>query len=175
MKNFLRFLAMAAFTGAIALLCSACDKDDIRPMVEITGSFSNTPNPLGGFNQVPMPDGSAMTFPKQYIVDGTCNLLGDIMEGQSVLEALNPAFEPRYGFKGEVKITLTGANGDKLFFEGEFLMFQDMSNKSFLHIVGGTGKFEDAQGWFNATGQMNPETGVNTITGAGEVTEPEKK
>lgn len=175
MKNLLKFLAIAAFTGAIALLFSACDKEDIRPWVEITGSFVNTPNPAGGFNQVAMPDGSAATFPKLYIVDGSCNLQGDIVEAQSTLESFNPAFDPRYGFTGTVKITSTGANGDKLYFEGDFFMFQDFSNKSFLRIVGGTGKFEDAQGWFNTTGQFNPENGVNTLTGVGQVTEPKKK
>ncbi len=174
MRTAIQILSFVLFAGAMAVLFPSCNKDDIRPMVSITGSFTNTPDLMGGFNQVSMPDGSVMTFPKKYIADGTCNLMGDIVESQSFLESYNPSFNPRFGFEGTVKITLTGEGGDKLYFEGDFFMFQDFSNKSFLRITGGTGKFEEAQGWFNATGQFNPENGVNTLTGVGEVTEPEK-
>jgi hypothetical protein len=176
MKKLVMYFAVVALAGLLAVAFSACDKqDDIRPMVNITGNFTNTPNPAAGFNQVTMPDGSVMAFPKQYVVDGTCSIMGDIMEAQSVLESINPVFDPRFGFKGDVNITLVDSKGDKLFFKGEFLMFQDFSNQSFLRIDGGTGRYEDAQGWFNATGQFNSENGVNTITGAGKITEPNKK
>lgn len=173
MKNLIKFLAIVAFLGAMALFFSACDKDnDIRPMTDITGEFTNAPNPAAGFNAVTMPDGSVAPFPKQYVVDGFCSIMGAIDEKQSVLVSINPVFDPRFGFQGNVNITLVDSQGDKLFFNGDFIMFQDLSNNSFLHIDGGTGRFEDAQGWFNATGQFNPETGVNTISGAGRMTMP---
>jgi len=174
MKKALLYLVFAAMAGAMALLFTSCDKDDIRPMVSITGEFTNTPNPAAGFNQVTMPDGSVMTFPKQYIVDGNCNVMGAIDESLSTLQSVNPSFDPRFGFKGEINITLADADGDKLYFKGDFIMFQDFFIICYLRIDGGTGRYENSQGWFNATGQFNPENGVNTITGAGEVTEPEK-
>ncbi len=157
----------------MALFITSCEKEVITPYVAISGNFTNTPDPSAGFWEVPIPDGSIFMSPKKYVVDGTSALFGEVDESQSIMELPIPAFEPKIsGFTGSVTITLVDKDGDKLIFEGEYFMFADFSNKTYLRINGGTGKWEDAQGWFNSVGQVDLVTGVNTLNGNGEVTDP---
>lgn len=166
-----KLIFLAAIVMAFAF--TACEKEVITPYVAITGNFINTPDPSAGFVEIPMPDGSVFTSPKQYKVSGTSALFGTIDEAKSTLVGSNMAFDPIFGgFKGNVTIKLVDREGDELVYVGEFYNFQDFSNKSYLHVDSGTGRWAKAEGWMNATGQFNPETGVNTITGTGEITEP---
>ncbi|HRD81491.1 MAG TPA: hypothetical protein PLL53_12085 [Saprospiraceae bacterium] len=169
MKKLL-FLSLL-IAGAFAFY--SCEKEVITPYVALTGTFTNTPDPSAGFWAVPIPDGSTFMSPKKYIVDGTSPLFGDVDETKSFLEMPSPVFEPKIGgFTGTCTITTVDKDGDKLIYVGEYYMFADFSNKTYLRIDGGTGKWKDAQGWFNTTGQVNPATGVNTLSGTGEVTQP---
>lgn len=169
MKKLLFLLVM--FAGALALF--SCEKEVITPYVALTGTFTNTPDPSAGFWAVPIPDGSTFMSPKKYIVDGTSPLFGEVDETKSSLEMPSPVFEPKIGgFTGTCTITTVDKDGDQLIYVGEYYMFADFSNKTYLRIDGGTGKWKDAQGWFNTTGQVNPANGVNTLSGTGEVTQP---
>lgn len=159
----------------VAVSFVACEKEEIQPLVSISGSFVNTPDPAAGFWEIPLPDGSVMPVPKRYKVSGQCTFVGTVDETKSYLEPSNIVFNPLYGFDGDVKVVLFDADGDQLVHVGEYYSFQDFSNKSYLHYDGGTGKFEGAEGWFITTGQVDPVTGVNTLTGAGEITEPKDK
>ena len=157
---------------AFGIFFSACKKDEIQPLVPITGTFVNTPDPAGGFWEVTLPDGSVMPIPKKYKVSGQCTFVGTVDETKSFLETSDIVFNPLYGFDGNLKITLYDADGDQLIHVGEYYSFQDLSNKSYLHYDGGTGKFEGAEGWLITTGQVDPVTGINTLTAAGEITKP---
>ena len=156
-----------------ALFVMSCEKEVIKPFVAFSGSFTNTPDPSAGFWEIAIPDGSTFMYPKKYVVDGTSALFGNVDEATSVLESSNIAFNLKYGgFSGDLKITLVDTDGDELVLKGEFLSFQDFSNNAYLHVDSGTGKWEKAEGWMNSAGQVNPDTGVNTLTGEGEITEP---
>lgn len=158
---------------AVAFAFNSCEKDVVRPLVAINGNFTNTPVPEAGFFEFLMQDGSTFLFPQKYAVDGSCNLYGDVDETKSTLEFSNVSLDPVFmGFKGNCKIITVDSDGDELIHVGEFFTFMDFSNKSYLHFEGGTSKWKDADGWFNTTGQLDPVTGVNTLSGAGEVTEP---
>ncbi|MBK9017736.1 MAG: hypothetical protein IPM82_28870 [Saprospiraceae bacterium] len=157
----------------MAFFITSCEKEVITPYVAISGNFTNTPDLSAGFWEVPIPDGSIFMSPKKYVVDGTSALFGELDESKSIMELPSPVFEPKIGgFTGGVTITLVDKDADKLIFEGEYFMFADFSNKTYLRIDGGTGKWKDAQGWFNSVGQVDPATGVNTLSGSGEVTDP---
>lgn len=160
---------------AISISFIACNKDEIKPLVPITGAFTNTPDPAGGFWDVALPDGSTTPIPKKYKVSGQCTFVGTVDETRSYLETSDIVFNPLYGFAGNLKVVLFDANGDQLIHVGEYYGFQDLSNKSYLHYDGGTGKFEGAEGWLIATGQIDPATGVNVLAAAGEITEPKTK
>lgn len=157
----------------IAFVFASCEKEVITPYVALTGSFTNTPDPSAGFWEVLIPDGSTFMSPKKYVVDGTSALFGEVDETLSIMELPLPVFEPKIGgFTGGCTITTVDEDGDKLIYVGEYYMFADFSNKTYLRIDGGTGKWKDAQGWFNTIGQVDPLTGVNTLSGTGEVTKP---
>lgn len=156
----------------MALFFSACEKEVITPYVAISGSFTNTPNPAAGFYEILLPDGTLFPSPKQYIVDGTSALFGNVDETKSVLDMSNVAFNPVFGgFTGDVNIKMVDEDGDELKLVGTVTSYADLSNFAYFHFNGGTGKWEDAKGWMNSEGQFD-ENLVNTLTAEGEVTEP---
>lgn len=195
------YLTIVALAGALAIAFSACDKDnDIRPMTSIRGDFVNTPDVAAGFWHMPLPpnlikeefyilgnyhyEGKAlppvtsrefMMFPKQYIMSGQFTHFGEIDAQVSTMETSGITLDPRFGLKGNVRITLTSSKGEHLNLLGEFFSFKDNSSKAYLHFSGGTGRFEYAEGWMNAYGQADPMTGVQTMIAAGEITEPDDK
>lgn len=167
---------MKKLIGSLAILLAfstACtEKEVITPYVAMGGSYLNTPDPSGGFWMVSLPDGSVMPSPKRYIVDGDDALFGEVDETRSTLEMSNLVFDPLFlGFRSDVVVKLVDLDGDQLIAIGEVISFQDLSNKSYFHFDGGTGKWEGAEGWMNATGQFDLN-GVNTLTALGEVTDP---
>lgn len=151
---------------------TACEKEVITPYVAISGTFTNTPNPELGFWNIELPDGTIFPSPKQYIVDGTSALFGDVDETKSVLDMSNVAFNPVFGgFTGDVNIKLVDKDGDELKVVGTVTSYADFSNYAYFHFDGGTGKWKGAEGWMNSVGQFD-ENLVNTLTAEGEVTEP---
>lgn len=158
------------FFMALTLITFSCDKDEeqIKPLVPISGNFVNTPDPSGGFDQILMPDGTTVSFPKKFRVSGTCGYMGALDESKSFLEI---AHSFKGLFVGEVKITLTGEKGDQLRLVGTVYTAADLSNKGYFHFTGGTGIFKNAEGWMNSIGQFD-QNGINTLSAAGEITEP---
>lgn len=156
----------------VAFFFTACEKEVITPYVAITGTFTNTPNPEAGFWNIDLPDGTVFPSPKQYIVDGTSALLGEVDETQSVLDMTNVAFNPIFGgFTSDVSIKLVDSDGDELKLVGTVTSYADFSNFAYFHFNGGTGKWKDAKGWMNSEGQFDQNM-VNHLTAEGEVTEP---
>jgi hypothetical protein len=168
-----KLLLFPVFTLIALLSFSACkdsDTDDeIQPLVPIAGTFTNTPDPAAGFWEVPLPDGSVFYGAKKYIVNGTCDYLGDIDETQSFITTTNVVFNGIFSLNAD--ITLANAQGDKLFLSGTVYSYADFSNNGYFHITGGAGRFADADGWMNSTGQFDMN-GVNNLTSSGEVSEP---
>jgi hypothetical protein len=201
MKKLVMYFAVVALTGLLAIAFSACDKeDDIRPMVSIRGDFINTPDVDAGFWRMPLPPNlfkeeeyvvgkfpfwdkarlqadpqAFVLLPKQYIISGRFTHFGEIDADVSILETSNVVLDPHFGIKGELRLTLTSAQGEHLNLLGEFFSFQDNSSKAYLHFSGGTGRFADAEGWMNAYGQVDIMTGLQTMVAVGEITEPDGK
>lgn len=68
---------------------------------------------------------------------------------------------------GTARVELVGANGDAVFLEGELtLHFADNTATGEWSIVGGTGRFEGADGWMDTTEQ--PGEGGEGSEGSGE-------
>ncbi|MBK8706293.1 MAG: hypothetical protein IPN33_23835 [Saprospiraceae bacterium] len=66
----------------------------------------------------------------------------------------------------------TGANGDRLEWEGSYESFFDGTFTGDLDIIGGTGKFTGAFGNVKGGGYVDPETGYAVSTAEGWITIP---
>lgn len=192
------FVAVIALAGGVACAFSACEREYARPLLDVNGSFANTPDPSGGFLEILLPPvpmkemlaeapqrpviiweknhvptmRETVQFPVQYVVNGSWTFMSRLDPERSVLTCSNVVFDPEAGFKGNLNITLSDIEGNQLYLAGEFTTAPDFSNSAFLVCEGGTGRFVNSEGWMMSFGQVNPLTGVNLLTVSGQVTEP---
>jgi hypothetical protein len=204
MRKLTSILATIVFTTAWASIFSACEREDARPLINISGEFTNTPDLSAGFIEVLLPPEPALLepalepagkpeeeyslgknnvpmvrrtvlFPVKYFVAGTWTCMEQLDITRSVLTCSSATFDPEAGaFKGNLHITLSDIDGSQLFLGGTFVTYPDFSNKSFLQCEGGSGKFVSTEGWMTAIGSINPQTGANALTVFGEMTAPLK-
>lgn len=66
----------------------------------------------------------------------------------------------------------TGANGDRLDWQGSYESYLDGTFSGDLDIVGGTGRFEGATGNLKGNGYVDPQTGYAVSRGEGYITIP---
>ena len=198
MRNYLKLIAMIVVAGFIALAITACEREEARPMVNITGDFTATPDVDCGYWMVALPTILVMEkpdeveiaiwkekeagtshncapFPKEFKLNGTCTFFDQVDPARSVVRYSNLVFDEEEGcFKGDINITLSDLQGNHLYMAGTVMNMPDLSNKAFLQFEGGTGKFVNAEGWMTAFGMVNPKTGVNVFTASGNVTAPKR-
>lgn len=167
----MRFLLL--LSTAVILTALSCKKDDCTEWqtVDVTGNYTNTPDPTGGFHNVALPDGSTVPVPKKYKVGGSDNVLGAVDAAKSILEVQTVVFNLKNGaFDMSIHITLYASTGDQIHLEGTAQVYADNTGLSWFHYADGTGKFDGISGWLNSSTTTNPTTGVNTVVGTGEVT-----
>lgn len=170
MKNILLFLMIMLGFGFLA-----CEKDDeVRPFVDFAGTWESVPDYTAGVHTVAYPDGN-FEIPKEYKVSGSCDYMEGIDPEKSFFNTIDPEWDPLInGFRGGAVMTLSAPNGDKLYLDGEILIFQTHYNEAYFNFTGGEGKFNAAEGWVKATGQANPDNGHNYMEAAGKINEPKK-
>ncbi|HAD14238.1 MAG TPA: hypothetical protein DCF33_17570 [Saprospirales bacterium] len=156
---------------AIVLFTAGCKKEDEWQTVSITGNYTNTPDPAGGFFTLTLPDGTTFQSPKKYFVSGSDNVVGTIDAAKSTLtvESITPS--TRFlGFDLVYHIVIYNSDGDQVHFNGTAQSYADFTGIGWVHYTDGTGKFEGISGWEDFTLTTNPLTGVHTIVATGEAT-----
>lgn len=146
------------------LTLSSCTKEEWQT-VNITGGYTNTPDPSGGFHNIALPTGGTMAIPKKYIVGGSDNLVGEIDAAKSVLNVNSVVINPNtYAFDLTFTISIFNKSGDEVIYKGTGQSYANGTGLSWQQFTGGTGKFEGITGWLNTSIVTNPTTGVHTIT-----------
>lgn len=163
-------MKQAIFLLAILSISIFSCKDEIEwQTVAVTGNYTNTPDPEGGFFTLTLPDGTQFQAPKKYKVDGSDNVVGTIDATKSTLTVESIALNTKTGaFDLVIHIELYDSEGDQVHFAGTAQSYADFTGLTWVHYTDGTGKFEDISGWLNATMVTNPTSGVHTITATGE-------
>lgn len=160
----------------LGFFASACQKDEtVRPFVNIAAQFENVPDYTAGVWQIPYSEGN-FEVPKAYKVYGSCDYMDGIDPEHSVLTTSDIVWDPElHRFFGVAKVTLSAISGDKLYMEGEYFIYLTYYNESFFHFTGGTGIFDESEGWMKSTGQGNDINGNIILTAAGKIYEPKSK
>lgn len=201
MRNLVSIAAAIVFAVALAGIFSACEREDARPLINISGEFTNTPDVSAGFTELLLPPEPAVLepalespgkpeeewlgknhvpmmrrtvfFPVKYFVNGNWTCMEQLDITRSTLTCSSVVFdELSKAFKGNLNITLSDPEGNQLFLAGTFTTGLDFSNKAFLQCEGGSGKFVNTEGWMTSIGSVHPQTGVNMLTMFGEMTAP---
>ena len=103
--------------------------------------------PAGGWMQGHATHMGQLQMPESPWAHGSCELVFD-ENGNLTMIAIS-------GSHGH----WTGANGDRLYWEGRYESYLDGTFFADLDIVSGTGKFADATGNVKGLGYVDPETG----------------
>lgn len=141
----------------------SCSKEEWQT-VNITGGYTNTPDPAGGFLSVALPSGETMMVPKKYIVGGSDNLVGEIDTIKSVLNVSSVLINTLTGaFDVTYTISYFNKSGESVNYKGTAQNYDNGTGLSWQQLTGGTGKFEGITGWLNTSVAANP-SGVLTIT-----------
>jgi hypothetical protein len=155
------FSALLFFT---LLFTMSCTKDEEWKTVNITGSYTNTPDPAGGFYSVTLPNDAIMQVPKKYKVGGSDNLLGTVDETKSTLDVKSVVINPLTGaFDLTFTIAIFDKDGDEVDYKGTGQSYANGTGLSWQNFTGGTGKFDGITGWLNTSIATNPATGVHSI------------
>lgn len=142
----------------------SCSKEEWQT-VSITGGYTNTPDPAGGFLSVALPSGETMMVPKKYIVGGSDNIVGEIDTIKSVLNVNSVLINTLTGaFDLTFTISIFNKSGESVTYKGTGQSYGNATGLSWQQITAGTGKFEGITGWLNTSILTNPTTGINTIT-----------
>ena len=161
-------------SAALMLTLFACKKDDdcqLWQVANVTGNYTNTPDPSAGFHQITLPNGFVVPVPKKYTVGGSDNVIGTIDATKSTLTVSAVALNPKTGaFDLTMHIALYATNGDQIHLDGTGQAYTDNTGLSWQHYSSGTGKFAGITGWLNTSIVTDPTTGVHTVTGTGEAT-----
>ena len=129
----------------------SCTKEEWQT-VNITGGYTNTPDPSGGFLSIPLPTGDTFMVPKKYKVGGSDNLVGEIDTTKSelvvnsvVINQLTNSFDVTY------TISYFNKSGDQVSYKGSAQNYDNGTGISWQYISGGTGKYEGITGWLNTS------------------------
>lgn len=201
MRNLVSIVVTFVFAMAFAGIFSACEHEDARPLINISGEFYNTPDVSAGFTELMLPPEPAVIelalappekpevywpgknhvpmmrrtvyLPVKYTVSGQWTCMDQLDITSSTLTCSSVVFdELSKAFKGNLNITLSDPEGNQLYLAGTFTTGLDFGNQAFLQCEGGTGKFVNTEGWMTTIGSFHPQTGVNTLTMFGEMTAP---
>jgi hypothetical protein len=166
-----KLLYLMILMSGFALI--SCEKDDeVRPFVAFNANMENAPDYTAGVWQVPYPNGE-FEVPKTYTVSGSCDYMESIVPEQSFFNTSNLVWDSLInGFRGNASITLSAPTGDKLYMDGEFLIFLTYYNEAYFNFTGGTGIFDASEGWLKSTGQGDPVDGLIILDAAGKICEP---
>lgn len=149
----------------ILLFTLSCTKDEEWRTVNITGSYTNTPDPTAGFHSVVLPNENIMPVPKRYKVGGSDNLVGTVDESKSVLDVKTVTINPLTGaFDLNFTISIYDTDGNKVDYKGTGQSYSNFTGLSWQQFTGGTGKFDGITGWLNTSITTNPATGVHNIS-----------
>lgn len=171
MKKLLLFLTLLLGAGMLA-----CEKDDeVRPFVDFVGTWENVPDYTAGVHTVAYPEG-VFEIPKAYKVFGSCDYMDEIDPEKSFFNTNDPEWDPLInGFRATASMTLSAPDGNKLYMDGEILIFQTHYNEAYFNFTGGEGIFDASEGWIKSTGQANPDNGHNYMEAAGKINQPKPK
>ncbi len=141
------------------------------PMVPYHGEFVQTVDLTGGFLEC-LPEGFDLPlFPRLFTVEGKATHLGKIQGG--TLEILNCTLDPSTGILGgDIAGTLIAANGDMIHFYGFAQAFPDGSGGSECTFDGGSGRWENACGYFTTQSSGQPDGMSMLVIADGEICAP---
>ena len=162
------------FVSLLIIVSIGCENDEIiiQP-VPFSINVMATANPEGGMLECQMPEGDPVPLPKVSFTSGTATFLGTLDATKSTQEILNCNFNmSTMALEGDIKVILTGEDGDELHFTGQAQYFMTGVGTGYLEVTNGTGKFEGAYGWIRTNGTTDPITGIATTTGEGMISPP---
>ena len=180
----LKFLCAMFF---FAFILTACQKDDIslttpdaielrngedRKMVPFKGNFQVLPF---GTDSIPCFDnelGITLMAVVNNEVVGNATHLGKIDQAESRFVSLDCELNYIGGYVFmHHDIILMNGNGDGLFFHGSSTSYLSGPGSGYFEVVEGYGKFVNATGWIETTGDISAPGGP-VFRADGEVTQP---
>ena len=141
------------------------------PMLPYHGEFVQKIDPTGGFLAC-LPEGFDLPpFPRLFSVEGKATHLGKLQGG--TLEVENCTLDPATGtLGGDITGSMIAANGDMLHFYGYAIANPDGSGSAECTFDGGTGRWENACGYFTTQSSGQPGEMSMTVIADGEICAP---